>query len=200
MCCPVIPGRVINKISKKNFNTSFDNDPGFSFAVKDKKSLMCDLYCLKENPWPCTKGQSWLRLPQVCVCLPWSRCRVGECVSAGGGLETSGWADRAHTHCRCPSPYHSATLTHTERQSVCLIWLQLIVPLQNYHKSKQAINISVSPGRWCWTLIDNCRTNSRGSLTTSCMENKASVKLLLHLCKAPLTPGSVLILSSSWKR
>lgn len=136
----------------------------------------------------------------VCVCLPWSRCRVGECVSAGGGLETSGWADREHTHCRCPSPYHSATLTHTERQSVCLIWLQLIVPLQKYHKSKRAINISVSPGRWCWTLIDNCRTNSRGSLTTSCMENKASVKLLLHLCKAPLTAGSVLILSSSWKR
>lgn len=37
-------------------------------------------------------------------------------MSAGGGLETSGWADRAHTHCRCPSPYHSATLTHTERE------------------------------------------------------------------------------------
>ena len=45
-------------------------------------------------------------------------------------------------------------------------------------------NISVLPGLWCWTLIDNCRTNSNGSLTTSCGEHRDTE--LVYLAFTPL--------------
>lgn len=58
---------------------------------------------------------------RVRVYTPWSRRRVEECVLAGRGLDMSGWADREHSRCRCPSPYHSARLTHTHTQIIFTI-------------------------------------------------------------------------------
>lgn len=52
---------------------------------------------------------------------------------AGEELETSGWADREHSHYRCPSPCHTARLTHTNfikvRGSMC--WISITGCLYN---------------------------------------------------------------------
>lgn len=119
------------------------------------------------------------------MCIPWSQCRVEECVLAGGGLEMSGWADREHSRCRCPSPYHSARLTHTDRTCSVLIylyakeWISSFPKMSNCSFNRFQYQIfptemitTVLPGLWCWTLIDSCRTNSNGSLTTSCRQNE----------------------------